>query len=242
MPRQRILCQIGDIIRFAISAKQFPMEAQWLAEQFTKSGRSQTDLARHLGVLPSVVNKMVKGRRQIKSTEADAIRAFFRVSESIYRNASARNEVRSAEASLTMSDIQSWPNDVPVYGTALGGSSGGEFIMNGDTGMRVRRPPRLVNRVDILALFVQGDSMEPRYKQGELIYLEKARPPQINDYVVVEMKPGPEGEQPAYLKQLVGRSGTKLRLRQHNPEKVLEIEVSKVLQVVRVMSLQDMMG
>lgn len=84
--------------------------------------------------------------------------------------------------------------------------------------------------------------MEPRYKQGELIYLEKARPPQIGDYVVVEMKPGPEGEQPAYLKQLVGRSGAKLKLRQHNPDKIIELDINKVLQVIRVMTLQDMMG
>jgi phage repressor protein C with HTH and peptisase S24 domain len=218
------------------------MDKQWLEEQFTKTGRSQSDLARHLKVLPSVVNKMVRGRRQIKAVEAERIREFF--------NAPADNsiryaikDVRSADRTLTMSDIHSWANDVPVYGNALGGSSGGDIILlNGDTGLRVRRPPRLDGRVDILALYVQGDSMEPRYFSGELIYLEKARPPQIGDFVVVECKPGPDGEQPAYLKQLVGRSGSKLKLRQFNPDKILEFDANKVLQVIRVMSMQDLMG
>ncbi len=142
-----------------------------------------------------------------------------------------------------MSEVHSWPNDVPVYGNAVGGgSSGGDIVLNGDTGLRVRRPPRLAGRVDILALYVNGTSMEPRYFTGELIYLERARPPQINDFIVVEMKPGPDGEQPALLKQLVGRSPTKVKLRQFNPEKIIEIEISKVLQMLRVLPLQDLMG
>lgn len=222
------------------------MDKQWLAEQFDKTGRSQSDLARYLGVLPSVVNKMVKGRRQIKAIEADKIRTFFNIPPNVAANNTSRyaiNDVRGAEISHSMSDIHTWANDVPVYGNAIGGSSGGDTILlNGDTGLRVRRPPRLDGRVDILALYVQGDSMEPRYFSGELIYLEKARPPQIGDFVVIECKPGPDGEQPAYLKQLVGRSGTKLKLRQYNPDKIIEFDANRVLQVIRVMTLQDLMG
>jgi phage repressor protein C with HTH and peptisase S24 domain len=217
------------------------MDGKWLAEQFGKTGRSQSALARHLGVLPSTVNKMVKGKRQIKATEVDAIRRFF--SEPSESDANTEKmDISAAAPGRTMSEISRWANDVIVYGTALGGSSGGDFTMNGDSGIRVRRPPRLQGRVDILALFVRGDSMEPRYYQGDLIYLEKARPPQINDYVVIEMQPGPDGEQPAYLKQLIGRSGSKIRLRQHNPDKVLEFDQDDILQMIRVMSLQDIVG
>jgi phage repressor protein C with HTH and peptisase S24 domain len=218
------------------------MEAQWLSAQLGKTGRSQTDLAKHLGLHPSQVNKMVHGKRRIVSEEADAIRAFFRLPADMSSDA-ATKEVRPAGGNLTMSEVHSWPNDVPVYGNALGGAtSGGDVVLNGDTGMRVRRPPRLEGRVDILALYVQGDSMEPRYSSGDLIYLEKARPPQIGDYVVVEMKAGPSGDQPAYLKRLEGRSPSKLKLRQYNPDKLIEIEIAKVHQVIRVMSVQDLMG
>jgi phage repressor protein C with HTH and peptisase S24 domain len=184
---------------------------------------------------------MVKGKRQIKAREVDPIKAFFNLP--LGKDASsAKLDMREADPGFTMAEVNSWPNDVVVYGTALGGSSGGDFTMNGDSGIRVRRPPRLAGRVDILALFVRGDSMEPRYRQGDLIYLEKARPPQINDYVVIEMRPGPDGEQPAFLKQLAGRSGTKIRLRQHNPDKIIEIEQASILQVIRVMNLQDILG
>lgn len=218
------------------------MDTQWLAAQFDATGKSQTDLAKKLGVHPSVVNKMVRGRRAIKLAEVPKIREFFGLNENNPPSDVGKFDGRQPVAASSMSEIHSWPNDVPVYGTALGGSAGGEFIMNGDTGMRVRRPPRLAGRADILALFVQGDSMSPRFEQGEMIYLERSRPPQINDYVVVEMRPGPEGEQPAYLKQLVGRSSTKVRLHQLNPDKVLEIDAGRVLQILRVMSLQDIVG
>jgi phage repressor protein C with HTH and peptisase S24 domain len=185
---------------------------------------------------------MVHGKRQILATEAEKIRAFFRISpEQI--STSAKNEVRPAARDLTVTELQSWSNDVPVLGNAVGGAaSGADIVLNGDTGMRVRRPPRLEGRVDIFALFVQGDSMEPRYFSGDLIYLEKARPPRIGDFVVVELKEGPSGDRHAFLKRLEARSPTKLKLRQYNPDKLIEIDVSSVHQVVRVMTMQDLMG
>jgi phage repressor protein C with HTH and peptisase S24 domain len=154
-----------------------------------------------------------------------------------------KREVRPAGKEVTLPDNSEMPYTVPVYGTALGGAAGDvSFILNGDTGVKVRRPPKYKDREDIFALYVQGDSMSPRFKTGELIYLEKHRPPQNGDYVVVELYPDADGIQEAYLKQLVATTPTKVKLQQLNPEKIIEIERERVLQVVRVMTLMDLLG
>lgn len=216
------------------------MDAKWLKEKFAQTGRSQSDLARHLKKLPSTVNKMVNGKRQIKSPEADEILKWF---ASPVKNvtSSAEMNMQLASDGINMSEVNRWPNDIIVYGTALGGTAGGDFTMSGDSGIRVRRPPRLEGRVDIIALFVRGDSMEPRYRQGDLIYLERGRPPQINDYVVIET-PGINDERPACIRQLISFSGPKVKVRQHNPERTYDIERTSILHMLRIMTLQDILG
>lgn len=84
--------------------------------------------------------------------------------------------------------------------------------------------------------------MEPRFQSGDLIFLEKKRPPQVNDYVVIELHPDEAGVQAAYIKRLLGITPTKLKLEQYNPAGVIEIERDKVLQVIRVMTTHDLLG
>lgn len=213
------------------------MDGKWLEAALKRVGKSQADLARHLKLAPPIVNKIIKGRREIKAREADQIRAFLGE-----RPLNISRDVRYPQSAIELPARTAMSEDIPVLGTALGGETGADFTLNGESGMRVKRPPRLNGRVDIFALFVQGESMTPRYMPGELIYLEKARPPHIGDHVVVEMKPSADGTQDAYLKRLVAITPTKVKLGQYCPDKVIEIDRKKVLQIVRVMTISDLLG
>jgi hypothetical protein len=59
---------------------------------------------------------------------------------------------------------------------------------------------------------------------------------------VVEMLPDQGGVQEAFLKRLVAITPTKVKLEQYNPVRILEIDRRKVLQVVRVMTMQDVLA
>jgi len=83
--------------------------------------------------------------------------------------------------------------------------------------------------------------MEPRYYAGELVVVEKRRPPHNGDHVVVELLPLPDGTREAYLKVLVGRTASKIRLAQYNPSKIIEIDLAKVGQVLRVLTTTDLL-
>lgn len=223
------------------------MANKWIASELQRVGRKQVDLAKHLGVSETVLSKMIHTARVLSAEEDRKIREFIRMNErtvgSSYAELHTSSEVRQPDTPPTIPLRSEMELTIPVYGTVLGGSSGGtEFIMNGDSGLRVRRPTKLAGRADIFALFVQGDSMEPRFISGDLIICEQGRPPQIGDFVVVEMKEGEDGYRVAYLKRLVGRSGTKLRLEQYNPAKFIELDPKTVHQVVRVMNTHDILG
>lgn len=84
--------------------------------------------------------------------------------------------------------------------------------------------------------------MQPRYFSGELIYVEKRRPPQNGDHVVVELLPAEDGTRDAYLKQLVAITPTKIRLQQYNPAKTIDIDRHRVGQVLRVLTTMDLLG
>jgi hypothetical protein len=58
--------------------------------------------------------------------------------------------------------------DLPVMGTVKGGSEGFHFI-TGEPKEFVERPANLKGVFNALALYMDGDSMEPRYYAGELL-------------------------------------------------------------------------
>lgn len=217
------------------------MDAKWLVDQLDKSERSQADLARYLDLHPTVVNKMVKGRRKILSTEADAIRRFF----SIPPDGAAQkisNTARSLVDANVVPPLRSqMPRDIPIFGTVSGGA--GALQMNGDPIDWVRRPPRLDGRPDVFGLYVEDLSMVPAYRPGALILVERARPPSPGDDVVIELRPSnPREDQRAIIKRLVALTPTIVRLEQFNPAKELEFPRKQIIHMYRVMTLAELLG
>lgn len=220
------------------------MDASWLKEQFRRTGRSQADLARHLGIQPPMVSKMVRGERKIQAVELDRMRAFFGVTiaESTTVKMVEKNKrlllggfVDPEISAPLRSDMQ---RDLPVLGSVSGGKGG--LQMNGNAVDYVRRPPRLVGRTDVFALYVEDTSMVPAYKPGALVIVEKARPPAPGDDVVIEVME--DGDQRALIKNLVFLNHKIVRLQQYNPAKEIEIERSRVVTIHRVMPLADLLG
>ena len=220
------------------------MDAKWLKDQFERSGKHQADLARHLGIQPPMVSKMVRGERKVQGNEVDRIRAFFGVKPDAV---SAReplpkiNDTTNAaivDANVSPPLRSEMPRDVPVLGTVSGGRGG--LQMNGDAVDWVRRPPRLNGRNDVFGVYVEDISMVPAFKPGALVIVEKARPPAPGDDVVIEVLE--DGEQRALIKNLVFSNHKIVRLQQYNPPKEIEIDRLQIVRMFRVMPLADLLG
>ncbi len=65
-PRDRRISKVSDEQHGA----PFP---QWLKDELAKPGRSQSGLARHLGLDPSAINRLVNGTRELKYREMERI-------------------------------------------------------------------------------------------------------------------------------------------------------------------------
>lgn len=133
------------------------------------------------------------------------------------------------------------PRDVPVLGTAAG-SHVGAFQVEASPIDYVRRPPGIGEARDIYALYVVGDSMSPRFEEGELIYVSERRPARVGDYVVVQTVDARDGAVHAYCKRLLRRGDRELLLEQLNPFAEIALPVETVRAVHRILTLNELFG
>ncbi len=119
---------------------------------------------------------------------------------------------------------------IPVYGQAVGGLDG-EFEMNGQFIQEVICPPALSQVSDAYAVFVSGESMEPRYFDGELLYVHPHRRPKKGDFIVAQIQPGENGPRMAFIKRFERWNSEELIIEQYNPAKELKFPTGQVVSV-----------
>ena len=123
--------------------------------------------------------------------------------------------------------------DLPVFGVAVGGDDA-FFEFNGQVHEYIERPSQLEGVQNAYALYMLGDSMEPRYLEGEIVYVNPNRPITRDCFVAVELKAADGGPGKGMIKQFVKRTPTKLVLRQFNPGKTLEFLADEIKHFHRI--------
>jgi phage repressor protein C with HTH and peptisase S24 domain len=119
---------------------------------------------------------------------------------------------------------------IPVYGQAVGGVDG-EFVMNGSVLFEVLAPPSVSASSGAYAVMVSGDSMYPRYEDGEICFVDPKRRVKKGDYVIVQIKTEDEGPLLAFVKRFIRHNAVELVLEQFNPAKELRFPSSQVQSV-----------
>jgi phage repressor protein C with HTH and peptisase S24 domain len=123
---------------------------------------------------------------------------------------------------------------LPVLGRSAGADDG-RLLMNGDIIDTVACPPGMENVPGAYAVYVVGDSMEPRYYAGETIYVHPNKPPRKGDFVVFQIKNDNEAEPPlGFVKQYITKTPTRLVVQQFNPPKEIEYDLADVISVHKV--------
>jgi len=214
------------------------MDATWFQQTLERAGMSQADLARHLGLAPSAISRMLKGERQMKLLEAVQIAAFLGISQDdVLRHAGANTEAAGpAGATMAQGGRRGRPpralapaftpraEPIPIRSAARGGGDQEMFLADGPIGYTAR-PANLGGVRGAYAIYMVGDSMEPRYEQGWLLHVNPFKPPTRGRDVVV-YKTG----QAVLIKQFVRWDGDALVLHQLNPPGDLRIPRDGVLE------------
>lgn len=132
---------------------------------------------------------------------------------------------------------------IPVYGTAAGSlASNGAFQMTTDPVDWVRRPPGLANVRDAYAVYIEGESMSPKFEPGDLVLVHPGRPARIGDAVVIQVKDAEHAEIRTYIKFLGRRTEAHVICRQINPDAEIKFARGTVIAVHRVLTTADMLG
>lgn len=87
----------------------------------------------------------------------------------------------------------------------------------------VTRPDNLAHVKNAFGVYVVGDSMEPRYEQGDLITVHPTKPPS-NGADVLVLASHPTGETAALVKRLVKVTPSHWIVRQFNPPGEMKLD------------------
>ncbi len=210
------------------------MDTQWFHQALERMGATQADLARHLRLAPSAVSRMLKGERQMKQLETVQIAEFLGISpDEVLRHAidnatsaSARDgdaprPGRGRPPSTSSPGGMRSADMIPIRSAGRGGADQEMYLEDGIG--YTPRPANLGGVQAAYAIYMVGDSMEPRYEQGWLLHVNPFKPPKRGRDVVVYK----EG-QAVLIKQFVGWDGDTLVLRQFNPPDTLRIPRAEV--------------
>lgn len=214
-------------------------------------GLGLKEVGEYTGTSPQAVGQWERGENGPSMAKLIALGRLFEIDV----DAAMQGEVRPATPSKTIHPSgpettevekisEGWPDVgdewMDVRGVTVGGADAGFYF--GDVIDQVRRPPGIRNAKNVAALNTTGDSMVPRFRPGELIYVQ-LREPAPGDDVVVELYPENDGDAPkAFLKELTKTTGRKLFCRQHNPKREIEFDRGEVNRLWRVLTLRDLLG
>jgi len=119
---------------------------------------------------------------------------------------------------------------IPLFGSAVGGEDG-QFILNGNRLDDVFAPRSLSGIGEAYAVQVAGDSMSPRWDDGDTAYVNPKRRVVKGDYVVAQIHIDESSPPHAFLKRLIKRTEKELVLEQFNPPKFLTFDGNQVASI-----------
>ena len=205
------------------------------------AGLTLQKLADVIGTTPQQINRLERGDRRLTTEWMERVASGLDVhpTELIADDAdialrsglttTADTPVIPGNAGLRVRELPAQGDmDLPVFGTARGGSDALLFN-DGEIVERVTRPSLLSGATQAYAVYMTGDSMEPRYQALELLYVNPARPVTKDCYVVVQKTNGE-----AIVKRFLRRSDHVVVLEQLNPPEEIQISAEEVLAVHRI--------
>ncbi len=140
------------------------MTAEWLRRKLRETGVTQAELAHAIGVDPTVLSKMVNGKRKISADERARMEAHF---DEVSRTGFAEEQAAFERASGAKA---------PIYRSRSG--SPGEWVIDRAAGaIRLERPPeRAGGFLDVFGFHAPDDAAWPRYKIKEIVWVCPTEP------------------------------------------------------------------
>lgn len=129
---------------------------------------------------------------------------------------------------------------IPLYGSAAGDDGKAVTINDGEIQGWIPPHPKQMDALGlkmqgIIALYVHGDSMAPRYKSGEIVFVRPDIPSRGDDIVIEfsgDLPDYPDGH--AVIKTYLNQTATEILCHQYNPDATLPYPKKAIRRVYTV--------
>jgi phage repressor protein C with HTH and peptisase S24 domain len=99
-----------------------------------------------------------------------------------------------------------------------------------------------MNSRDIYSIFVEGSSMYPEHKHGDLRFINPHKPARVGDSIVIQIKNDGRLTYDAMIGHLVRRTATQLVIGKLNPEMTLTYSLEDIVSVHKVLDMNELFG
>lgn len=204
--------------------------ANKIQEMRRKVGLTAAEVARRIGMNPPAFRRYDRNETDPQLDLALKIAEVLGVSvnDLIVDDKEAAETIEQNAIPLAPQKFYHPEGKLPLYAYAAGSLDGEEVLFNAPYDY-IDRPAFIGAAANAYAVRVIGDSMEPRYFAGEIVYAVRGIPPRRGDFVVVQVKG--DGGIRAMVKRFLSVDDHTLRLRQYNPDRDFEIDRASVVAV-----------
>lgn len=225
MQETSFLSQQAEIFRIVSGMQPVTRDqvVSFIYEAMEAMGVTATELSRKAGLDASTLNKFLRNPaasdlslKTITKISSISGLQFPKLSHNVQLPVAKRGQPRgSVDLQSTIPVMGGRQRDLPIYGEDQLGSMGYAF---GDPASPtllgyVERPADLTDNDRAYAVRVKDDSMSPRFRAGEMIFVDPTRPAKPGDEVMVRCKDG-EG----WVKRLVSRDLDGIRTDSYQPD------------------------
>jgi phage repressor protein C with HTH and peptisase S24 domain len=221
-----------------IDKSEVQREQQALLKRvITATGKTSTELAREISVAPSTLNRFLNNADYKGTLSATTVAKLKAIEDSIRGKSFPFQAVRTRDTvelpkglDPSAEIIQLHPGAgrttrIPVLGIAVGGEDG-MFELNGVVHEVVDGPASLSGVDGAYAVYMRGDSMEPKYEHGQTLFVHPYRPVRPGNYVVVQLS-----DSRAMVKRYLRRTAHEIVIEQLNPRREIALPSDSVASV-----------
>ncbi|MEP9397950.1 S24 family peptidase [Mesorhizobium sp. KR2-14] len=215
--------------------------AERLAQRLKETGKTAAAVSRAAGRGQDFIRDFMIGRKRRMNAD-DMARIARELGVTVpYLLGEEVEAIVDSEALAAAAPEAPAGKGVPIYGRAAGSYHGALHIEPQITDW-APCPPGVANVRDAYALWVVNDSMVPRFRHGDIVFVEPHRPVRPGDDVVIQLRPDESNIVETWVKEFVRYQGDDIVVKQFNPPKELVFRRNQVVEMQRIMPINEIVG
>lgn len=215
--------------------------AERLDFRLKETGKKPAAVSRAAGLGPDYIRDFLTGRKRNMKHEA-----LMKIARELgvtiaYFHASDDGSAESGGLMAAPEPPAAFGKSVPIYGRAAG-SRDGAVHAEPQIIDWAPCPPGVTDVRDAYALWVMNDSMKPRFRHGDIVFIEPHRAVRPGDDVVIQIRPADSNTVETWIKEFVGYRGDDIVAWQHNPPQEVIFKRSQVAEMQRIIPINELVG